>query len=204
MSQKGFFHNSLRCTGCKACIMACNDLNDLSSGMRFRKVLEYGNGLWSQNDDGTFAHEVFAYYLSFACNHCSQPVCVQVCPTGAMHKEEDGVVSVLVEFCIGCGYCQLSCPYKAPKVDRELGHSVKCNACKDFVRDDREPACVSACPLRALAYGSIEELRGLGELANVVPLPPVEDTLPNLVIKPHAEARPSKSADGIVLNDYEL
>ena len=54
---------------------------------------------------------------------------MEVCPTGAMGKNELGLVSVDEHRCIGCGYCALSCPYHAPKVDRTVGHSVKCDGC---------------------------------------------------------------------------
>ena len=75
----------------------------------------------------TLQQDCFAYYVSLACNHCARPACMEVCPTGAMHRGNFGLVSVDERRCIGCGYCALSCPYHAPKVDRLAGHSAKCD-----------------------------------------------------------------------------
>ena len=46
--------------------------------------------------------------------------------------------------CIGCGYCALSCPYRAPKVDRDAGRSVKCDGCTRRVAEGGAPVCVEA------------------------------------------------------------
>ena len=84
--------------------------------------------------------------------------------------------------CIGCGYCALSCPYRAPKVDRDAGRSVKCDGCTRRVAEGGAPVCVEACPLRALDFGPIDELREKhGDLCQVPPLPE-PTTGPNLVI----------------------
>ena len=116
--QYGFHFNGRRCTGCKTCVLACKDFHDLPSDIAFRQVYEYGGGTWRRADDGTLIQDTFAYHLSAACNHCGNAACVRVCPTGAMHKDERGLVRVDADRCIGCGYCALSCPYRAPKVDR--------------------------------------------------------------------------------------
>ena len=148
--QYGFYFNGRRCTGCKTCVLACKDLHDLPSSIAFRQVYEYGGGSWRRQPDGTVTQDTFCYYVSVACNHCGNPACVRVCPTGAMHKDERGLVSVDAARCIGCGYCALSCPYRAPKVDRDAGRSVKCDGCTRRVAEGGAPVCVEACPLRAL------------------------------------------------------
>lgn len=92
--QYGFYFNGRRCTGCKTCVLACKDLHDLPSSIAFRQVYEYGGGSWRRQPDGTVTQDTFCYYVSVACNHCGNPACVRVCPTGAMHKDERGLVSV--------------------------------------------------------------------------------------------------------------
>ena len=164
-------------------MLACKDYHDLPSDIAFRQVYEYGGGSWERHDDGTLSHDTFAYHVSVACNHCGNPACVAVCPTGAMHKDDNGLVSVDVARCIGCGYCALSCPYRAPRVDREVGHSVKCDGCASRVAEGSAPICVEACPLRALDFGPIEELsETFGTDRDLLPLPISSATAPNTVI----------------------
>ncbi|EOS49684.1 DMSO/selenate family reductase complex B subunit [Adlercreutzia caecimuris] len=183
--QYGFHFNGRRCTGCKTCVLACKDFHDLPSDIAFRQVYEYGGGTWRRADDGTVTQDTFAYHLSVACNHCGNAACVRVCPTGAMHKDERGLVRVDADRCIGCGYCALSCPYRAPKVDRVAGRSAKCDGCAERVAEGRQPICVEACPLRALDFGPIDELRAAwGTVADVPPLPAATATAPNLVVSP--------------------
>lgn len=88
-TQYGFFIDSSRCTGCKTCELACKDYKDLTPEVSFRRIYEYAGGDW-QEDNGVWHQNVFAYYLSISCNHCEDPACTKVCPSGAMHKREDG------------------------------------------------------------------------------------------------------------------
>lgn len=203
MAQYGFHFNAQRCTGCKTCMLACKDFHDLPSAISFRQVYEYGGGAWSQNDRGLWTQDCFAYYLSVSCNHCSDPACTKVCPTGAMHKGEGGLVSVDRKKCIGCGYCALSCPYRAPKVDRSQGLSVKCDGCASRVLAGEKPVCVEACPLRALDFGEVSDLRGaFGDAADLAPLPPSDATQPNLAITLPRHA--ARAAEGSIENAREI
>ena len=203
--QCGFHFDGTRCTGCKTCMLACKDYHNLPSHIAYRQVYEYAGGSWDRDDGGLWHQSCFAYYVSNACCHCDEPACMSVCPTGAMHKDENGLVSVDARRCIGCGYCALACPYRAPKVDREAGHSVKCDGCKDGVAQGLSPICVEACPLRALDFGDIEELRSAyGDVASVAPLADPSLTSPNLVITEPKNALPFNDATGTVLNQVEL
>lgn len=80
-TQYGFFIDSSRCTGCKTCELACKDYKDLTPDVSFRRIYEYAGGDW-QEDNGVWRQNVFAYYLSIACNHCEDPACTKVCPAG--------------------------------------------------------------------------------------------------------------------------
>ena len=62
-----------------------------------------------------------AFFVPKLCNHCTHPACVQVCPTGATYKTEDGVVLIDHKYCIGCQYCVQACPYGARYFDEEEG-----------------------------------------------------------------------------------
>ncbi|STF81737.1 anaerobic dimethyl sulfoxide reductase subunit B [Escherichia coli] len=157
-TQYGFFIDSSRCTGCKTCELACKDYKDLTPEVSFRRIYEYAGGDW-QEDNGVWHQNVFAYYLSISCNHCEDPACTKVCPSGAMHKREDGFVVVDEDVCIGCRYCHMACPYGAPQYNETKGHMTKCDGCYDRVAEGKKPICVESCPLRALDFGPIDELR---------------------------------------------
>lgn len=204
--QLGFYLDQQNCTGCKACQIACKDKNDLPVGISWRRVVEYTGGGWSTDTvEGSMTPNVFTYYTSVSCNHCDDPICVKVCPTTAMSKGEDGVVTVDPDKCVGCRYCEWACPYSAPQFNADAGVMTKCNFCQDYVADGKEPACVAACPSRVLKFGEIDELREkYGDTADIEPLPDPSTTKPNLVIDPHAKAQRSGEGIGAIANPEEI
>ena len=206
MTQYAFYFDGTRCTGCKTCEMACKDYKDLGLGVAYRKVYEVTAGETTRDADGCIATTCVSYPLSMSCNHCDDPACVKVCPTTAMHKDpETGLVSVDTAKCIGCGYCHMACPYNAPKVDREKGHSVKCNGCAERVAEGKNPICVDACPLRALDFGPIEDIRKKYDgVDSVPPLPDASYTHPNIVVKKCPAAARAKNVAGLVANPLEV
>lgn len=205
MAQYAFYFDSTRCTGCRTCEMACNDYNDLTDGISYRKVYDCEGGAFETAEDGTVTTTAYVYHVSLGCQHCNDPACVHVCPTKAMHKDPDtGIVSVDASKCIGCGYCHMACPYNVPTVDRAKGCSVKCDGCASRVAEGKNPICVDACPLRALQFGPVEEISALGEQAAIAPLPDPAATDPNLFILVCDDARPWGDADVKVSNTLEV
>ncbi len=204
--QVGFYFDQSKCTGCKACVIACKDKHDLPVGVSWRRVAEYTGGTWRTDPtDGTVTNDVFTYYTSISCNHCQDAICVQVCPSKAMHKDSNGIVSVDPAVCIGCKYCAMACPYDAPQFDSNKGVMTKCDFCRDRLAAGQKPACVAACPSRALDFGEIADLRAkYGDVAGIEPLPAQDVTKPNLVIKPHRRAQPSGSGTGELANPDEV
>lgn len=188
--QLGFFIDQSMCTGCKACQTACKDKKDVEAGRLFRRIYENTGGEFDKVDD-IYEHNVFAYYTSMACNHCDDPKCVESCPTDAMQKrEDDGIVVIDQELCIGCKNCAEACPYGAPQFNEETKKMSKCDLCLDLITKGEEPACVEACPWNLIEYGPIEELRKTyGDLAVTKGLPDPSITKPNLVILPHKDAK---------------
>jgi anaerobic dimethyl sulfoxide reductase subunit B (iron-sulfur subunit) len=188
-NQYGFFINQSLCSGCKACAMACKDKNNLDDERFFRNVTEYSGGGFAADGD-LYINNVWAYWISVACNHCEKPKCVEGCPTKAMQKREnDGIVFVDQNVCIGCRYCVWNCPYHAPAFDSVKGKMSKCDFCMDLLEKGEEPACVAACPLELIQFGPIDELRKkYGLLAQVNGLPDPAVTRPNIVIKPNKNA----------------
>ncbi|MGN0078594.1 MAG: DMSO/selenate family reductase complex B subunit [Coriobacteriales bacterium] len=205
MTQMGFYFDATRCTGCHTCEAACRDYNDLDLGFSFRHVFEIEGGGWEQDAAGCWVTDSYTYYTSFSCQHCDNPACTSVCPTGAMHKDrETGVVSVDEKRCVGCGYCAMACPYGNPQVNRQAGHSTKCDACSARTAQGLQPACVDACSMRALQFGPIDQLPQGDGRAFVAPLPDPAVTGPNLYIKNCANAQPTASSGCRVANKAEV
>ena len=85
-----------------------------------------------------------------------------VCPTGASYKRAaDGIVLVNPDTCIGCKLCSWACPYGAREYDYREGVMKKCTLCIDRIynqhleAEDRQPACVRACPTGARHFGDL-------------------------------------------------
>ncbi len=189
-----FYFDSSSCSGCKACQMACKDKHDLRVGLLWRRVYEVTGGGWERRG-AAWVHDVFAYNVSLACNHCQRPICVEVCPTRAMHQRADGVVLLDPQKCVGCRYCSWACPYGAPQYDAESGKMSKCTLCADNLDQGLPPSCVAACPLRALEFGERAELEArYGSLVGVYPLPEPHLTEPALTLTPHKDT--VRAADG--------
>ncbi len=204
MKNLAFFMDSSRCMGCKACMIACKDKHNNPLGVHWRKVIEASGGEWTENSNGSYNQNVFTYYLSVSCNHCEDPACVKGCPTGACAKDEDGIVSIDQGKCVGCGYCHWNCPYSSPVINKEKKCMTKCDMCRDYLADGRKPACVAACPARALEIGDKDELIKEFGRADLAPLPTKEMTKPNLALKAHKSAKPSGSTSVHFANREEV
>jgi anaerobic dimethyl sulfoxide reductase subunit B (iron-sulfur subunit) len=202
MTQKAFHFDSSVCTGCKTCQVACQDKNDLPASLLFRRVYYYGGGAWEQQENYYIPNGVFRYFVSESCNHCAAPACIASCPTSAIIKDEDtGIVWIDSELCIGCKTCVTACPYGAPTFDEESGIARKCDFCRDYIAQDKEPACINSCSQRALKFGDFEEMKAEypNSVDNIEPLP-IPSTGPSLLINPHKDAQESGSGTGEVLN----
>jgi anaerobic dimethyl sulfoxide reductase subunit B (iron-sulfur subunit) len=207
--QMGFYFDSSACNACRACVVACKSKNNLPVDINWRRVYEYGGGGWvPDGNDRSFLvpSNIFAYALSVACMHCQNPICVSACPAGSMLKrDEDGLVVIDIDNCIGCRYCEWACPYGAPQFDEERGVMTKCDGCVDLVERGETPYCAAACVMRALEFGDIEELRAkYGDVAAIEPLPAADVTNPSVVITPHRHAQFSGQGTGRIFNLEEV
>lgn len=199
MSGVGFHLDTSSCTGCKACAVACKDRHDLPVGVNWRRVVEYGGGAWETGGGQPVPVGVFAYHVSLSCMHCEDPACLPACPAAAIAKREDGTVRVDPDRCLGCHYCEWACPYGAPQFG-PAGTMSKCDLCADLRDQGGNPACVDACPTRALGWGPLGRLRAEhGGLQAVAPLPGPEQTHPSVVVTPHRHAQPPGAATGTVV-----
>lgn len=172
-----FYFDATRCMGCKACQISCKDKNHISViGATFRTVKTY--------EVDNFPNAKI-YHLSTTCNHCENPACVEKCPTGALQKLPDGTVTNDHSACIGCGTCAQACPYGIPIVFEDEGIMRKCDACQALRNLGGNPACVDACPNRALDFGPAEDMKmKYGDnLVNAIAALPDGGTNPNVAIR---------------------
>lgn len=172
----GYYFDMTRCTGCRACQVACKDKNRLDVGTIYRHAATFSVGEFPK---------VSAYSYSATCNHCAAPACAAACPTGAIETRKDGAVVINREKCSGDGSCTKACPYGIPQILPD-GKAGKCDSCYMIREAGGLPACVAACPNRALDFGDVEELTkkyGPDCVKEIAILPSAETTKPNTLIK---------------------
>ncbi len=185
--QWAFGVDAEKCIGCLRCVEACKRENNVpADAHHFRTWVERYVTLEgeekaridSQADpvnievsgaEGQFrfanrykdAKVEKAFFVPKLCNHCTHPACVQVCPTGATYKTEDGVVLIDHTYCIGCQYCVQACPYGARYFNEEKGVTDKCTWCYHRITKGLQPACVEACPVGARIFGDRNDKQSL-------------------------------------------
>ena len=143
MSGSGFLLDLHRCVGCGACVLACRIENGRADAASWRRVLPLNLRRRSAGP---------TYFLSVACHHCEEPACLRGCPSGAYEKRPDGIVLHHEDLCLGCRYCEMTCPFGTPRYDEAKGVMSKCHLCAHRVDAGRLPACVAACPTEALRF----------------------------------------------------
>ena len=144
-----------RCVQCYACTVACKIVNGVPVGNFWNKVLRIGPNP-TAGGSGHFP-DVEMYYLPVGCQHCSNPTCVEVCPTEASHVVADGSVQIDKEKCIGCQFCAMACPYGVRYLNEEERVVEKCTLCEQKTAQGELPECVRQCGARARYFGDLEK-----------------------------------------------
>ncbi len=141
-----------RCLGCRSCEMACALEHSESQNLR-EAVLEDPLPQRRVTVEAAGGHG-----LPLQCRHCDDAPCVMVCPTGAIQRHcESGPVIIDRELCIGCKLCMVVCPFGVIGLERDGKGVIKCDQCIARQEAGEEPACVSACPTKALVFMDIEQ-----------------------------------------------
>ena len=160
----GMLYDATLCIGCKTCMVACNEANDLppdtgaSGGLyqapanlnaKTKNVIK----LYRKGEEQSF--------VKAQCMHCVDPACTTACMMHALRKDEQtGIVSWEGSKCVGCRYCQVACPFGVPQFEWSSYNPriVKCELCRERLDEGKQPACVEVCPRNAVIYGKREDL----------------------------------------------
>ncbi|MDH5325077.1 MAG: 4Fe-4S dicluster domain-containing protein [Gammaproteobacteria bacterium] len=164
----GFLIDANKCAAnCNACVTACSEENGLTGFNRPETDAQWIRKVTVK--DRSTGHTT---HLPMMCQHCANPPCVDVCPTGASFQRADGICLVDKHICIGCRYCMMACPYKArsfvhetltdqvPGVPRGKGTVESCTLCVHRVDRGDIPACAEACTGEekgAILFGNLND-----------------------------------------------
>ena len=163
--------------GCTECVDACHAAHNVPVSKKHAHRIEW---IWKSSFESAFPSEQNEYQaealkempVPLLCNHCDNPPCVRVCPTKATWRREDGLVMMDWHRCIGCRYCMAACPYGSRSFNwtdprpnlaqqnpefptRTKGVVEKCNFCDERLAKGELPACVMACPQKAMTFGNL-------------------------------------------------
>jgi len=181
--QTAFYFDQSRCNGCYTCAVACKDWHDIPAGpANWVRITDVERGKFPN---------VSLSYVFFSCFHCAKPICTQACPVNAITKrEEDGIVIVDREVCIGgeeCRFaCQKACPYNAPQFGAQSNAKMqKCDFCLERWTENKKPICVEACPMRALDAGPVGDLMAkYGNIHKADGFRYSNKVMPSIILKP--------------------
>ncbi len=169
----GFVIDQRKCIGCHACTTACKSEHEVPLGV-FRT--------WVKSVEKGSYPNTRRHFLVQRCNHCEDAPCVNICPTKALYKRQDGIVDFNKDSCIGCKSCMEACPYEAIYIDPSNNTAAKCNYCAHRTEVGLQPACVIVCPEQAIISGDLED--PTSEIARLVGRENVQVRKPEKGTKP--------------------
>ncbi|QGG48401.1 4Fe-4S dicluster domain-containing protein [Heliorestis convoluta] len=166
MTRMARFVDITQCIACRGCQVACKQWNQLPGEIgSFTGTYQSHNNLspnrWTmiryyehKNSEGEMEWD----FVKQCCLHCGEPSCVKACPNDALRKADNGAVVTIKENCVGCGYCEIYCPFKIPKIDQRAKKMSKCTFCLGRIGNNMEPACSKTCVTDAILYGPRDEM----------------------------------------------
>ncbi len=160
-----------RCAqGCNDCVNACQKENGWGNGSTDEQNSRADQkAQWIRTVEVKDPATKREFNMPVMCQHCENPPCQDVCPTGASFRRVDGIVMVDRHICIGCRYCMMACPYKARSFVHETlsdqrthqprgrGTVEACTLCAHRVDKDQIPACVESCQHGAMLFGDLND-----------------------------------------------
>lgn len=156
----GVLIDTTKCVGCQQCQIACQKSKNLPEDKKIRALCATAPSVIEMKDISTDPAKPQLKPVKRQCMNCINPACVSACTVGALQKRADGPVVYDSDRCIGCRYCMYACPFGVPTFEWEKQFSLirKCDGCADRRDQGKVPACVEACPAKALTYGPRSDL----------------------------------------------
>lgn len=178
MPRWGMIIDLRKCVGCGVCVEVCEQFNRVPPGVKWRKLIEH-------KIRGNPNHQHI--YLTINCMHCNPANCIDVCPTKATYRRDDGIVDINLNLCLGCGACITACPYQARTIatqdimpslseinedslnDNRIGLCTKCDFCRERldrgiakglkpgIDSDATPTCACYCIASAIYFGDLDD-----------------------------------------------
>lgn len=163
-TENGILIDAAQCIGCKLCVTACQEANNLPIDNKVNALSPLALTFVDFKNVSSDAQPQVKP-VKLQCMHCQEPACVSVCPVGALSKRDNGAVAYDAEKCLGCRYCMAACPFGIPKYDWNSPNP-KINKCAQNCMADGKrtiPACVQACPVKALYYDKRENILAIAK-----------------------------------------
>ena len=161
----GMLYDATKCVGCKSCMVACSQANDLKPDTRIDGLHQAPPTLnyFTKNIIKLYrtADGSDHSYFKQQCMHCADPGCVAACMFGGLKKDKQtGIVWWNGSLCVGCRYCEIACPFHIPTFqwDGFNPKIVKCELCRQRLSKGLEPGCTTVCPTNAVIYGRRADL----------------------------------------------
>ena len=157
---KAIFTFVEKCVACKGCEVACAVEHSSS------KTLVGALADTPRPRPHVRVQAAGAYSYPARCQHCQDAACIAACPMGAMTRNGDtGAVFVNKDRCVGCWMCVMVCPFGGVSADPVARKAHKCDRCPERTAAGLDPACVAACPTKAMIFATPEEIAELRRLA---------------------------------------
>ena len=148
MDKNSLLFRKKDCMGCHACEVACKQEHGLGVGPRLVRVIEKS-----------------ADFIPVYCYHCAKAPCKRACPVDAISRNEQGIVLIVSDLCIGCRDCIEACPFGAMPFEDKREIAVKCDLCIHRLAENKQPACMSVCPTGCISLGGQKSIAAVFEYA---------------------------------------